>query len=126
MRPFIGDVEELAEDNSDFRRVLSTGAHSQVVAMRLAPGEEIGLERHDVDQIFLLAEGEALVDLEGHPFDLEEGQLLVVPAGTEHNVTNAGHDDLALLTIYAPPQHAPGTVHHTRADAQRSETNPVA
>jgi len=126
MQPFIGDVEQLAEDNTDFRRVLFTGAHSQIVAMRLAPDEEIGLERHTVDQMFLVVEGEALVELEGRPFDLEEDELLVVPAGTAHNVTNSGHEDLALVTIYAPPQHAPGTVHHTRADALRAEAIPVA
>jgi mannose-6-phosphate isomerase-like protein (cupin superfamily) len=124
MKPFIGDIEQLAEDNTDFRRVLFTGAHTQVVTMRLAPREEIGLERHQVDQVFLLADGEALVELDGQPVDLKEGELLVVPAGTEHNVTNSGHEDLELLTIYAPPQHAAGTVHHTRADALRAEALP--
>jgi mannose-6-phosphate isomerase-like protein (cupin superfamily) len=126
MQPFIGDVDQLSEDNSDFRRVLFTGSHSQVVAMRLGPGEEIGLERHTVDQIFLLVEGEAVIELDGRRFDLEENELLLVPAGTEHTVTNTGEEDLALLTIYAPPQHAPGTVHHTRSDAMRAEMAEVA
>ncbi len=121
MQPFVGDLERLAEQNDNFRHVVFTGEHSQVVTMRLRPGEDIGPERHDVDQIFVLIEGLAEFDLDDELYELEEDGILVVPAGTHHNVINIGEDDLRLITIYAPPQHAAFTVHRTRADAMSAE-----
>ena len=121
MQPFIGDLERLAEQNDDYRRVLFTGAHSQVVAMLLKPGEEIGMEQHHVDQVFLLVEGLAEFSIDDALYEAEEDGIVVVPAGAEHNVTNIGDEELRLLTIYAPAHHAAGTVQHTKAAATEKE-----
>ena len=121
MQPFIGDVGTLAQQNQDFRRVLFTGLHSQTVAMMLPPGEEIGLERHEVDQAFLIVQGVATFNVDGRDYVVEANGLFIVPTGAQHNVLNTGDEDLRLITIYAPAQHADGTVHHTKADAMRGE-----
>jgi mannose-6-phosphate isomerase-like protein (cupin superfamily) len=121
MQPFIADLERLAEENDDFRRVLYTGPHTQVVTMLLKANEEIGLERHTVDQVFLIAEGVAEFEVEGMRYEAEEDAIVVVPAGARHNVTNIGSDELRLITIYAPAQHHAGTVHHTKAAAMAAE-----
>jgi mannose-6-phosphate isomerase-like protein (cupin superfamily) len=116
---FNEDIVERTMQNKDFRQVLSTGPHSQVVVMSIPTGGEIGEETHrDVDQIlvFTAGEGEAIIDGERSP--VAAGRLVHVPAGTCHNFVNVGQDALRLYTIYAPPEHAPGTVHHTRADAE--------
>jgi mannose-6-phosphate isomerase-like protein (cupin superfamily) len=114
MQPFVGDLERLAEQNEDYRHVLFTGAHSQLVAMLLAPAEEIGMERHEVDQVFLIIEGLAEFSVDGALYEAEEDAIVVVPAGAEHNVTNIGDEELRLLTIYAPAQHPAGTVQHVK------------
>ena len=121
MGPFTGDLERLAEQNDDFRHVLYTGMHSQLVAMRVTAGEEIGQERHEVDQIFIVIEGLAEFEIDDRLHEVEEDGVVIVPAGSLHNVTNIGEDELRLLTIYAPAQHKPGTVHRTKADALRAE-----
>lgn len=115
-------IRVLARHNRDFRREVATGPHSQIVLMCLQPGEAIGEEVHaDNDQIFLVAkgEGEAVVADARQP--LGEGDVLLVPAGTRHDIRNTGDKRLRLVTIYAPPHHAPGTVHPTREDAMRAE-----
>lgn len=120
--PVNEDVIGLAMKNSSFRRVVETGAHCQVVLMSIPPGGEIGEEIHDdVDQVlvFVAGAGEAL--LEGAPSSVGPGRLVFVPAGTKHNFVNSGEGDLKLYTVYAPPEHAPGTVHETKAQADAAE-----
>lgn len=115
------DLERAARENTAFRRVLHTGK-SQLVLMSLAPGEDIGEETHDtIDQTFFVIDGMARAVVDGEVRRLPKGQVLVVPAGARHNVECAGPTDLKLATIYAPPAHPDGTVHQTKADAQRAE-----
>ena len=121
MQPFVGDLERLAEQNDDYRHVLFTGAHSQVVAMLLQSGEEIGMERHEVDQVFLVVEGLAEFSVDDALYEAEEDAIVVVPAGAQHNVVNIGDEQLRLLTIYAPGQHPAGTIQHTKAAATAAE-----
>jgi mannose-6-phosphate isomerase-like protein (cupin superfamily) len=119
--PFSGDIVKLTEKNTDFRRVLFTGHNVQVVAMTLQPGEEIGEEVHKVDQCFFFVQGSAVTTVAGKDAKSSGGGALCVPAGTRHNIRNDGREPLKLYTTYSPPQHPPGTVHHTKADAQRAE-----
>lgn len=117
------DIEEMTEANEYFRKVLYTAQHMQLVLMTLRPGEDIGQERHDhVDQFFRVEEGEAEAVLEGEVRKLKEGHVLIVPAGTTHNVRNASADEpLRLYTIYSPPNHPDGTIHKTKAEAEAAE-----
>lgn len=119
---FNENIIERATRNTHFREVLSTGPHSQVVVMRIPAGGEIGEETHEeVDQILVFTAGEGEAILNGERSRVAAGRLVHVPAGTRHNIVNAGPDDLRLYTVYAPPEHAAGTVHHTRADAEAAE-----
>jgi mannose-6-phosphate isomerase-like protein (cupin superfamily) len=116
------DIVELTTANTSFRREVVTGEHGQVVLMSIPPGGEIGEEVHaDVDQvlIFVSGEGSAVIDDETSP--VGPRRLVFVPAGTKHNFINAGTDDLKLYTVYAPPEHAPGTVHETKHEADAAE-----
>jgi mannose-6-phosphate isomerase-like protein (cupin superfamily) len=121
MEPYQVDLKDAAKDSDDFRRVLFTGAHSQLVIMALPPGEEIGEEVHDVDQILYAVEGEGEAFLDGRRKSFEKGDVVAVPAGARHNIRNTEKKPLKLFTVYAPPQHTAGTVHHTRADAVAAE-----
>ena len=121
MTPFNQPIRKLAKANTDFRREVATGPHAQVVLMCLQPGEDIGEEVHaGTDQLFQVVKGEGEAVLGGTPQALRKGSLLLVPAGVRHNLRNTGEKRLRLVTIYAPPQHAAGTVHVTRADALRA------
>ena len=116
------DIIRLAMENSSFRRVLVTGQNSQVVLMSVPPGGEIGEEVHDhVDQVLVFVTGTGEAILGGDRSPVGPGRLAFVPAGTRHNFVNSGHEDLKLYTVYAPPEHAPGTVHETKADADAAE-----
>jgi len=120
--PFNEDILALTERNSYFREVVSTGTHAQVVVMSIPPAGEIGEEVHeDVDQVLVFVEGEGLAILDGVRSPVSPGRLVHVPAGTRHNFVNQGTADLKLYTVYAPPEHAPGTVHRTKADADAEE-----
>jgi len=125
---FVGDIVARTRANSLFREVVATGPHSQVVVMSIPPGGEIGEETHDtIDQVLVIVDGEADTIIEGVPTTVHAGDLIQVPAGTRHNVVNRGAGDLRMYTIYAPPGHAPGTVHRTRAEADADEADhPVA
>ena len=105
--------------NSDFRRVLYTGKHSQLVLMSLLPGEEIGMEVHShLDQFFRFEKGEGKVIVDGNVHKVKDGSGVIVPAGAEHNVVNTSKKDaLKLYTIYSPPEHIDKTVRKTKADA---------
>jgi mannose-6-phosphate isomerase-like protein (cupin superfamily) len=116
--PFNEDIVRLAKANSYFRKVLATGPHSQVVVMSIPPTGEIGEEVHDdVDQTLVFVEGEGQAILDGEKSAVGVDRLVHVPAGTRHNFVNTGKVDLRLYTIYAPPEHKPGTVHKTKAEA---------
>jgi mannose-6-phosphate isomerase-like protein (cupin superfamily) len=118
MKGFVDDIEKLTEENDDFRRVLYTGKHLQLVLMTLRPGEEIGEEVHeDRDQFFRVEEGEGEVVIDGKRHRIEDDDAIVVPAGARHNVINTGTEPLKLYTLYGPPEHRDGVVHATRAQA---------
>jgi mannose-6-phosphate isomerase-like protein (cupin superfamily) len=118
MKGFVDDIEDLTEHNSDFRRVLYTGKHLQLVLMSLKPGEDIGEEVHpDRDQFFRVEKGKGEVWIDGHRKFIKADVAIVVPAGARHNVKNTGDKPLRVYTLYGPPEHADGTVHHTKADA---------
>jgi mannose-6-phosphate isomerase-like protein (cupin superfamily) len=121
METYRADLKEVTKDSDDFRRVLFTGAHSQLVIMSLAPDEEIGDEVHEVDQILFAVAGEGEAFLDGRRKSFEKGDVVAVPAGTRHNFRNTSKKPLKLYTVYAPPQHPAGTVHHTKADAVAAE-----
>ena len=118
------DIAEQAQRNSFFREVLTTGKHSQVVVMCIPPGGDIGDEVHpDVDQVLIFVEGQGEAILDGERGPVLPGRLVFVPAGTRHNFVNTGSVDMRLYTIYAPPEHAPGTIHRTKAEADAAETD---
>lgn len=117
MNGYTTNIERDTLENDDYRRVLFTGKHLQLVLMTLQAGEDIGLETHDEHDQFIRVEagnGEAVLD--GEKVALGDGDIVVIPAGVEHNVTNTGSEPLRLYTLYSPPEHADGTVHHTKAD----------
>ena len=126
--PFVVDIAKATLANSDFRRALWTGPHLQLTLMCIAPGHDIGLEIHpDTDQFLRVEEGQGLVQMGKAPCSLTFAQPvfddsgIFVPAGTWHNITNTGATPLRLYSIYAPPHHAHGTIHHTKADAIADE-----
>lgn len=119
---FVTDIHKATRQNHDFRRVLFTGAHSQLVLMSIKPGEEIGKEMHQVDQFFRIEQGSAVLKMGDKEHQVGEDSAFIVPAGVEHNVRNTGKSELKLYSIYSPPQHPPGTVHHSKADAERSKS----
>ena len=124
MTGYVGSIEQATLNNPFFRQVLFTGKHSQLVVMCLAPGEEIGEEVHDaVDQFFRLEDGNAKFIFNGKDEHVVViGEAVVVPAGTRHNVVNmSATSALRLYTVYSPPNHPPGTVHRTKADALAAE-----
>jgi mannose-6-phosphate isomerase-like protein (cupin superfamily) len=116
------DIRLACLDNENFRQVLETGAASQLVVMRLRLGEEIGEEVHDdADQTLVVIDGDAEVVLDGTSHILGPDGLAFVHAGTRHNVINLTPGDLRLYSLYAPPEHPPGTVHRTKAEADAAE-----
>jgi len=119
---YIDDIEEKTLDNANFRQVLFTGKHMQLVVMALKPGEDIGEEIHEnVDQFFRIEQGEAKVIIDGEEDVLKEDMVAIVPAGAKHNLINTSNVDLKLYTIYAPPNHPGGTVHKDKAEAEEYE-----
>jgi mannose-6-phosphate isomerase-like protein (cupin superfamily) len=124
MRGYVGPIESQTLKNTYFRRVLFTGKHAQLVVMCLQPGEEIGREVHtNVDQFFRIEQGEAkFVFNEKEERVARDGDAILVPAGTDHNVINASKTKpLKLYTIYSPPNHPDGTVHKTKNEATAAE-----
>ncbi len=115
------DIVRLARENTFFRKEITTGAHSQVVLMCIPRGEEIGEEIHGVDQTLVFVEGTGKAIINGEEGAVAPGHLVFVSAGARHNFVNAGNSDLKLYTIYAPPEHKPGTVHRTKSEAEKEE-----
>lgn len=121
---FTGDIKHLARENTYFRQVIYTGPHAQLVLMCLAPGEEIGEETHPTtDQILFFVAGDEEVEavINDVPFWVEEHGVVFVPSGAKHNFINKGSEDLKLYTVYAPPVHKDGTIHHSKKDAEKEE-----
>ena len=119
---YIGNIEELTEGNTDFRRVLYSGAKLQLVLMSLEPGSEIGGEIHsDTDQFFRIENGKGRAVIDGVTHKLGPGDGIVVPAGAHHNVICTGHEPLRLYTIYGPAHHQDRLVQKTKADADASD-----
>jgi mannose-6-phosphate isomerase-like protein (cupin superfamily) len=115
-------IATIAEKSADFRRVLWTGEHSQLVIMTIPPGGEIGEEVHEEnDQILTFVAGTGEARVGGEVREVNQGDLVAVPAGTRHNFINTGVNPLVLYTVYGPPDHADGTVHHTKEEADREE-----
>jgi mannose-6-phosphate isomerase-like protein (cupin superfamily) len=124
MTGFVGPIEQLTLENDNFRKVLFTGPFSQLVVMCLQPGEDIGNEVHDdVDQFFRIEQGEAKFLLNNEEEHIvHDGDAVVVPAGTWHNViNNSSTEQMKLYTVYTPPEHPDGTVHKTKAEAEAAE-----
>ena len=119
MAGYYTDIEEHTLSNGDFRRVLFTGPHSQLVVMSLLPGEEIGLETHaNIDQFIRVESGQGVAVLNNERQVLKDGSAVVIPAGTRHNIVNDSKTEpLKLYTIYTPPEHPDGTIHKTKAAA---------
>ncbi|MEX2550816.1 MAG: cupin domain-containing protein [Nitriliruptoraceae bacterium] len=113
------DIIALARASDDFRRVVMTGQHMQIVTMTLPPGEEIGAETHEGhDQVLLFVEGTGEAVLDGERSTVSSGDLVFVYAGVLHNFINTGDEPLRLVTAYAPPEHEHGTRHATKDEAQ--------
>ena len=121
MKGFVKDIESIAVENEDFRRVLYTAKNCQLVIMALKPQEEIGAEVHTLDQFFRVEEGTGEAILDGVRTAIQAGSAVIVPAGANHNILNTGSVPLKLYTIYAPPNHRDGVVHHTREDAEADD-----
>ncbi len=121
MKGFVQDIEGLAVENVEFRRVLYTAKHCQLVLMALKPGEEIGAEVHTLDQFFRVEAGSGEAVLDGVRTSIRAGFAVLVPAGANHNIINTGTDPLKLYTLYSPPNHRDGVVHSTRSDAEADD-----
>lgn len=119
---FVTNIEQDTLENENFRKVLYTAKNMQLVVMSLEVGEEIGLETHpEHDQFIRIDAGSAKAILNGEESELTDGSCVVIPAGVEHNIVNTGESKLKLYTIYSPPEHADGTVHTTKAEADAAE-----
>ena len=117
MKCYVKDLHSILLKNEDYRRVLYTAKHFQLVVMTLTPKEEIGVQVHGLDQFFRVEEGTGEALLDGVRTPIRPGFAVVVPAGTIHNIINSGAVPLRLFTLYAPPGHRDGVVHHTRIEA---------
>ncbi|MDQ3018801.1 MAG: cupin domain-containing protein [bacterium] len=116
------NINQLARDNNNFRKVLFTNKNSQVVLMSIEPGDDIGTEVHEHnDQILYFVEGEGKAVVNGEEHVIHPGDVVDVPAGSEHNFINTGETALKIFTVYAPPEHEDGTVHETKAAAMIAE-----
>lgn len=122
MKGYVGNIEDATAVNADFRRVLYTGNHLQLVLMALAPGEDIGEEVHAArDQFFRVEKGKGEVWIDGIRSQIRSDDAVIVPAGSRHNIVNSGKKPLKLYTIYGPPDHRDGVVAITKTDALQME-----
>ncbi len=123
MKGFTTDIETATRSNTNFRKVLYTGKHSQLVLMNLRPNEEIGMEVHpDNDQFFRFEIGEGKCVIDGNEYMVKDGDVVIVPAGTKHNVVNvSSSEELKLYTLYSPAHHKDGIIRATKAEAEQNE-----
>ena len=120
MTGYVDNIEKLTQENTFFRKVLFTTQHTQLVLMSLTPREEIGIEVHETtDQFLRIESGVGKVIMNGEEHELHDGDAIIVPAGTQHNVmTTSESEPMKLYTLYSPPHHKDGTVHETKAQAE--------
>lgn len=123
MKGYVVNIEKLSLENENFRKVLYTDTKCQLVLMSLRAGEEIGEEVHDVDQFLRVEKGTGTAILSGISHDLADGSVIIVPAGTTHNLINTGTEQMKLYTLYMPPHHKDGIIHATKADAEADTTD---
>jgi len=123
MKGFKSNIEKDALKNENFRKVLYSSKHLQVVLMSLKPGEDIGLETHvSTDQFFRFEGGKGKCIIDGNEYEVKNGDAIVVPAGAKHNVKNTDSvNELKMYTIYAPPQHKDGLINATKKDAEKKD-----
>lgn len=122
MKGFFGNIEQITRENEDFRKVLYTAMHSQLVVMSLKPGEEIGAEVHQLDQFLRFESGHGRAIVDETEYEVADGSAIVVPAGARHNVMNTSDSEsLKLYTIYSPPNHRDGVMHVTKKDAEADQ-----
>lgn len=121
MKGYVTNIEQASIDNTNFRTVLYTAEHSQLVVMSIPPGGDIGEEVHELDQFIRVEQGIGTAVLDGKEHDLEDGSAVVVPAGLKHNIVNTGEEDLKLYTLYSPPEHKDKIVHRTKEDAENDD-----
>ena len=120
MKGFCDNIEKATLENENYRKVLYTGKHSQLVLMCLAPNEEIGTEVHpDNDQFFRIEKGQGKCIVDGNEYEIKDGSAIVVPAGANHNIINvSATESLKLYTIYSPAHHKDGIVRATKTEAE--------
>ena len=124
MKGYVDNIEQVTLENQDFRRVLYTGRHLQLVLMTLPGGCDIGEEVHeDRDQFFRIEQGVGEIRIDGVAHRVEADFAVIVPAGARHNVINTGEAFLRLYTLYGPPEHRDGVVHQTKELAERDHDN---
>lgn len=122
MKGYVDNIEKVTKENNNFRQVLYTGKHSQLVVMSLAPGEDIGEEVHTLDQFLRVEAGAGKAVLDGVEHIIEDGSAIVVPAGARHNIINGSQTEtMKLYTVYSPPEHQDGVVRATKAEAMAQE-----
>ena len=121
MKGYVHNIERAANQNATFRTVLYTAKNCQLVVMSLKPGEDIGAEVHQLDQLLRVEEGEGRAVLDGVEHRIKPGFAILVPAGARHNIINGPSGPMKLYTLYAPPNHRDGVVHATKADAEADE-----
>ncbi len=123
MKGYVANIEKETLDNDNFRKVLYTAKNSQLVLMSLLPKEEIGMETHPkIDQFFRFESGKGKCIIDGNEYDIKDGDAVIVPAGSKHNIINTSEDKaLKLYTIYSPPNHRDGVMFKTKAAAEAKE-----
>lgn len=121
MKGYVANIETETKNNNNFRKVLYTAKHSQLVVMSLLPGEDIGEEVHTLDQFIRIEEGQGKAVLDGVVHEIADDFAIVIPAGMKHNIINTGDKSMKLYTLYSPPEHRHDVVHATKADAQVEE-----
>ncbi len=124
MHGYITNIEQASLENDHFRKVLYTDRRSQLVVMSLLPGEDIGEEVHtDVDQFLRIEQGTGVAILNGASQEIGDGSVVLVPAGVKHNIVNGAGQAMKLYTLYMPPHHRDGVIHHTKAEAGADTTD---
>lgn len=118
MKGYVSNIEKLALENENFRKVLYTDTNSQLVLMSLRPHEDIGEEIHNVDQFLRVEKGVGKAVLAGISYDIADGSAILVPKGVKHNIINTGSAPMKLYTVYMPPHHRDGVIHKTKAEAE--------
>lgn len=121
MTGYIQNIEDITCANENFRQVLFTAQHIQLVVMSIPVGQDIGEETHDLDQFLRIEEGQGQTVLNGEKQSIADGFAVIVPAGTKHNIINTGDQPLKLYSLYSPPNHRDQVIHQTKTDAMTDD-----